>query len=47
MKPRLDEFKRPMFDIKIDLDEISLNMSRDQVNISKTNQRFSFSSTFL
>jgi len=31
MKPRQEDFKRPMFDIKIDLDEISLNMNRDQV----------------
>ncbi|CAF3380389.1 unnamed protein product [Rotaria sp. Silwood1] len=30
MKPRQEGFKRPMFDIKIDLDEISLNMSRNQ-----------------
>ncbi|CAF2933999.1 unnamed protein product [Rotaria sp. Silwood2] len=30
MKPRQEGFKRPMFDIKVDLDEISLNMSRDQ-----------------
>jgi len=32
MKPRHEEFKRPMFDIKVDLDEISLNINRDQVN---------------
>jgi len=31
MKPRQEDFKRAMFDIKIDLDEISLNMNRDQV----------------
>jgi len=31
MKPRQEEFKRPMFDIKVDLDEISLNINRDQV----------------
>ncbi|CAF4315923.1 unnamed protein product, partial [Rotaria sordida] len=30
MKPRQQEFKRPMFDIKVDLDEISLNINRDQ-----------------
>ncbi|CAF1542330.1 unnamed protein product [Adineta steineri] len=30
MKPREEDFKRPMFDIKVDLDEISLNMNRDQ-----------------
>ncbi|CAF4190264.1 unnamed protein product [Rotaria sp. Silwood2] len=30
MKPRQQEFKKPMFDIKIDLDEISLNINRDQ-----------------
>ncbi|CAF4656530.1 unnamed protein product [Rotaria sp. Silwood1] len=30
MKPRQEEFKKPMFDIKIDLDEISLNINRDQ-----------------
>lgn len=31
MKPRQHEFKKPMFDIKVDLDEISLNINRDQV----------------
>jgi hypothetical protein len=30
MKPHQEDFKRSMFDIKIDLDEISLNMNRDQ-----------------
>ncbi|CAF2796909.1 unnamed protein product [Rotaria sp. Silwood2] len=30
MKPRQEEFKRPMFDIKVDLDEFSLNINRDQ-----------------
>ncbi|CAF4041164.1 unnamed protein product [Adineta steineri] len=30
MKPREEDFERPMFDIKVDLDEISLNMNRDQ-----------------
>ncbi|CAF4810644.1 unnamed protein product, partial [Rotaria magnacalcarata] len=30
MKPRQNEFKQPMFDIKVDLDEISLNINRDQ-----------------
>lgn len=30
MKPRQEVFKRSMFDIKIDLDEISLNMNWDQ-----------------
>ncbi|CAF0895845.1 unnamed protein product [Rotaria sp. Silwood1] len=30
MKPREEEFKRPMFDIKVDLDEISLNINHDQ-----------------
>ncbi|CAF3586652.1 unnamed protein product [Adineta steineri] len=30
MKPREDQFQRPMFDIKVDLDEISLNINRDQ-----------------
>jgi len=30
MKPRQDNFERPMFDIKVDLDEISLNINRDQ-----------------
>jgi len=34
MKPRQEDFKRAMFDIKVDLDEISLNMNRDQVNSS-------------
>jgi hypothetical protein len=33
MKPRQEDFKRPMFDIKIDLDEISLNMNLDQVKL--------------
>lgn len=32
MKPRQQEFKKPMFDIKVELDEISLNISRNQVN---------------
>jgi hypothetical protein len=32
MKPRTEEYKRPMFDIKVDLDVISLNINRDQVN---------------
>jgi hypothetical protein len=32
MKPREEGYKRPMFDIKVDLDEISLNINRDQVN---------------
>jgi hypothetical protein len=32
MKPRQEDFKKPMFDIKVDLDEISLNINRDQVN---------------
>ena len=32
MKPGKDNYKRPMFDIKVDLDEISLNINRDQVN---------------
>ena len=31
MRPRQDNFKRPMFDIKIDLDEINLNINRNQV----------------
>lgn len=31
MKPQQDGFKRPMFDVKLDLDEISLNLNRDQV----------------
>jgi hypothetical protein len=35
MKPHQEDFKRSMFDIKIDLDEISLNMNRDQVKFSK------------
>jgi hypothetical protein len=39
MKPRQEEFKRPMFDIKVDLDEISLNINRDQV-YSNTKHRF-------
>jgi vacuolar protein sorting-associated protein 13A/C len=30
MKPRQEDFKKPMFDIKVDLDEISLNINRDQ-----------------
>ncbi|UJR35157.1 hypothetical protein I4U23_027926 [Adineta vaga] len=30
MKPRQEDFKRAMFDIKVDLDEISLNINRDQ-----------------
>jgi hypothetical protein len=33
MKPRDENYKRPMFDIKVDLDEISLNISRNQVNL--------------
>ena len=32
MKPREEQYKKPMFDIKVDLDEISLNINRDQVN---------------
>lgn len=32
MKPRQENFERPMFDIKVDLDEISLNINREQVN---------------
>jgi len=35
MKPRQENFKRPLFDIKIDLDEISLNMNLDQVKLLK------------
>jgi hypothetical protein len=35
MKSRQENFKRSMFDIKIDLDEISLNMNRDQVKTRK------------
>lgn len=31
MKPRKEGFKKPMFDINVELDEISLNISRDQV----------------
>jgi hypothetical protein len=43
MKPHQENFKRPMFDIKIDLDEINLNINRNQVkNLHK--QRFLFSS---
>jgi hypothetical protein len=34
MKPREEQFKKPMFDIKVDLDEISLNINRDQVDFS-------------
>ncbi|UJR10669.1 hypothetical protein I4U23_014864 [Adineta vaga] len=30
MKPRQENFQRPMFDIKVDLDEISLNINRNQ-----------------
>ncbi|CAF0945953.1 unnamed protein product [Adineta ricciae] len=30
MKPRQENFKKPMFDIKVDLDEISLNINRNQ-----------------
>lgn len=33
MKPRQENFQRPMFDIKVDLDEISLNINREQVNL--------------
>ena len=33
MKPRQENFGRPMFDIKVDLDEISLNINREQVNL--------------
>ena len=43
MKPREEGFKRPMFDIKVDLDEISLNINRNQVNSNnnkKTNKYF-------
>jgi hypothetical protein len=35
MKPRQEDFKSPMFDIKVDLDEISLNMNRDQVKLKQ------------
>lgn len=31
MNPQKDEFKQPMFDIKVDLEAISLNINRDQV----------------
>ena len=31
MKPGAEKFQRPMFDIKVGLDEISLNINRDQV----------------
>ena len=31
MKPRKEGFKKPMFDINVELDDISLNISRDQV----------------
>jgi hypothetical protein len=37
MKPRQENFKLPMFDIKVDLDEISLNINRDQVKFEKKN----------
>ena len=32
MKPRQEGFQQPMFDIQVDLDEISLNINNDQVN---------------
>jgi hypothetical protein len=35
MKPHQENFKRPMFDIKIDLDEINLNINRNQVKSNK------------
>ena len=42
MKPREEHFQRPMFDIKVDLDEISLNMNRDQVT-SRRGSHFTWS----
>jgi hypothetical protein len=36
MKPRDDGFRRPMFDIKVDLDRISLNMNQNQVRHDRT-----------
>jgi hypothetical protein len=33
MKPREEDFKRSMFFIKIDLDEINLNINNDQVKL--------------
>ena len=38
MKPRQENFKKPMFDIKVDLDEISLNINRNQVKSSCSNE---------
>jgi hypothetical protein len=32
MKPRQENFEKPMFDITIDLERISLNLNRDQVS---------------
>jgi len=31
MKPRQENYTKPMFDIKVELDDISLNLTRDQV----------------
>lgn len=33
MNPRDQEYKKPMFDIKVALEAISLNINRDQVNL--------------
>lgn len=33
IKPRQENFQRPMFDIKIDLDAISLNVNQNQVEL--------------
>lgn len=47
MKPRQEDFKRPMFDIKIDLDEISLNINRDQVKKTENFIKFQSSEKFV
>lgn len=31
MKPRQENYTKPMFDIKVELDDISFNLTRDQV----------------
>jgi hypothetical protein len=44
MKPREEDFKKAMFDIKVDLDEISLNINRDQVKLKNKNYLYIFES---
>jgi hypothetical protein len=47
MKPRQEDFKRPMFDIQVDLDEISLNINRDQVKHKKSHDHIGLISNLL